>query len=139
MAADNPYLELFLRGYYKDLSRSVPWLYPHNVERIRHMLNRITLIQAEIGDFLSNIKYGDFSKAALSNIFEYMSTDRTITISELLQNKLCKTGRFCYWNFLVPRSIPSNGRISSLPIESKELWKRDRSWLYSAFFINSIN
>ncbi len=44
--------------------------------------------------------------------------------------------RLCYWNFLVDRSNSSANSSAITPLRelSRDLWQRDRSWLYRAFY-----
>jgi S-adenosylmethionine-diacylglycerol 3-amino-3-carboxypropyl transferase len=134
-ARGNPYLEWFLTGAFGDLSRALGWLDPRNAGRLRALLPRVSLEQADVGSLVRGRAPGTFSKAALSDVFEYMSPEDSDALFEDLARGLRSGARLCYWNLLVPRSSPGRLRAHLRPDEarSEALWSRDRSWFYRAF------
>jgi S-adenosylmethionine-diacylglycerol 3-amino-3-carboxypropyl transferase len=138
-ARGNPYLEWFLTGGYRDLSRALAWVEPANVDRLRALLPRVSLEQSDVGS-LVEARPGAFSKAALSDIFEYMSPDDSERLFERLARGLRTRARICYWNLLVPRSSPERlrDRLRRDEALSQALWRRDRSWFYRAFHVEEV-
>ena len=124
----NFYLEYAFTWRYADLEMGPPYLRPSNFARLRELADRVRFATGELGTFL---KPRAFSKANLSDIFEYMSEDTSHTLFAQLAAGMRKGGRIAFWNLLVPREGPRN-LWRALP-EAPELWRRDRSWFYSAF------
>jgi S-adenosylmethionine-diacylglycerol 3-amino-3-carboxypropyl transferase len=139
-ARGNPYLEWFLSGAYRDLSRALGWLERGNVERLRGLLPRVSLEQAEVGGLLEARPARAFSKVGLSDVFEYMSSDDSHALFERLARRLRPRARIAYWNLLVPRCSPEPLRHRVRPNEalSQTLWARDRSWFYRAFHVEEV-
>jgi S-adenosylmethionine-diacylglycerol 3-amino-3-carboxypropyl transferase len=139
-ARGNPYLEFFLTSGYRDLERSLGWLQPASFERLRELLPRVSLELAEIGAVLRDRPPGSFSKALLSDVFEYMSSADSEALFDLLAERTRAGGRFCYWNLLVPRASPPrlSRRLEPLAELSGALWRRDRSFFYRAFHVERI-
>lgn len=124
----NFYLEYALTWRYADLESGPPFLRPSNFQRLRSLADRVHFATGELGACL---KPGAFSKANLSDIFEYMSEDTSAQLYAAIAASLRRGGRIGYWNLLVPREGPRD-RFRPLP-QAHELWRRDRSWFYSAF------
>jgi S-adenosylmethionine-diacylglycerol 3-amino-3-carboxypropyl transferase len=124
----NFYLEYALTWRYADLMSGPPYLRPGNFARLRELADRVRFATGELGSFLEPRA---FSKANLSDIFEYMSEDTSRKLYAALAAATRKGGRIAYWNLLVPRQGPHE-ILRPLP-EADELWRRDRSWFYSAF------
>jgi S-adenosylmethionine-diacylglycerol 3-amino-3-carboxypropyl transferase len=136
----NPYLEAFLTGGARDLVRSLGWLHPASFERLRAALPRVSLELADAGSVLRDRPAGAFSKAVMSDVFEYMAPPDADALFERLAEGLRREGRFCYWNLLVPRTSPArlHDRLEPLEALSASLWRRDRSWFYRAFHVEKV-
>jgi len=124
----NFYLEYALTWRYADLETGPPYLRPSNFARLRELCDRVRFATGELSTCL---KATAFSKANLSDIFEYMSEHTCGKLMAALAASLRPGGRIAYWNLLVPREGPRE-RFRPLP-QAHELWRRDRSWFYSAF------
>jgi S-adenosylmethionine-diacylglycerol 3-amino-3-carboxypropyl transferase len=131
--AKNFYLEFFLSGQYRDLESSPCFLRPSNFTRLRRLLSRLRIVTGE----LEQLPAGSYSKANLSDIFEYMTPELNHAVFELLSQRLRPGGRIAWWNLLVPRSVPEDlqGTLHPLNELSNRLWREDRSWFYRAFHV----
>lgn len=131
--ADNFYVEFFLSGRYRDLERAPCFLRPSNHDRLRGLLDRLHIVTGE----LEQLPAGSYSKANLSDIFEYMSPELSGSVFALLSERLRPGGRIAWWNLLVPRSVPPELQPSLRPLPelSEQLWAEDRSWFYRAFHV----
>jgi S-adenosylmethionine-diacylglycerol 3-amino-3-carboxypropyl transferase len=79
---------------------------------------------------------GTFSKANLSNIFEYMSQDLANRLFELFAEKMRDGGRLAFWNLFVERGVSKETHgLARCEAESKRLASRDRAWFYEAFHV----
>ncbi len=131
--SDNYYVEFFLTGRYRNLEAGPPYLRPSNLARLKDGVARVRIVTGE----LEQMEEGSFSKANLSDIFEYMSPDLNRAVFGLLADRIRPGGRIAWWNLLVPRGVPEafHARLRPLPELSRSLWERDRSWFYRAFHV----
>jgi S-adenosylmethionine-diacylglycerol 3-amino-3-carboxypropyl transferase len=127
----NHYLEWLLTGRYR--SAVPPWLRPENFERLRDLAGRVTLVEAELSEYLKTQPAGAFSAVNLSDVFEYLPEDGAQELSELVGTRLRPGGRIAYWNLLVPRSA---GGLPARRDFARALWKQDRVFFYSDFHLN---
>lgn len=75
------------------------------------------------------------SQANLSNIFEYMSVEDADKVFNSLSTSISQGSRLAYWNLFnlrVPSSTPNLKLLTSL---SEELYKKDRVFHYTNFFV----
>jgi S-adenosylmethionine-diacylglycerol 3-amino-3-carboxypropyl transferase len=131
--ADNFYVELFLSGHLSDLERGPCYLRPSNYERLGRLTPRLRIVTGEF----EQLAVGSFSKANLSDIFEYMSPDLNAAVFGLIADRLRPGGRIAWWNLLVPRTVPQElqSPLNLLTELSEALWLKDRSWFYRAFHV----
>lgn len=136
----NPYLWMFLRGESGPLENATPYLRPDNYGRLKDLLGRLTIVEEELEKFLSVHPKHTFSKANLSDIFEYMSAKDAGKMFAALSGYLRPGGRFVYWNLLVERQPhPEIGcLLRSCKKEADNLWRSDRSWFYRSFHVEEI-
>jgi S-adenosylmethionine-diacylglycerol 3-amino-3-carboxypropyl transferase len=111
-----------------------------NFERLKHLVDRIEVVTAELGDWLDAEKPSSVSKCNLSDIFEYLSEAETALLFEKLIGATGGGARICYWNLLVVRSAPAALRRYVRPheAEASALGREDRSWFYRAFHIDEV-
>lgn len=135
---DNPYLQWILLGYH---STALPYaLRPENFDSIRNNIEKIEWHNLSIEEYLETHKNIKFDKYNLSDIFEYMSEDRT---KELLINILGSSNsgaRLAYWNMLAPRNRPESlsDRLHPLSEQANELHLKDKAFFYSAFILEEV-
>ena len=136
----NFYIHRFLTGTYRDLERGPLYLRRHCFERLRGLVDRVELVCDEIETHMASVDAGIYSKANLSDIFEYMSQDAADRLFELFTRGMRSGGRIAYWNLLVERhpSARLAGRLRSLDELSQRLWRRDRAWFYRSFELLEI-
>ena len=130
---DNFYVEFFLSGRYRDLESAPVFLRPSNFQRLRSLLGRLRVVTGE----LEQLPAGSYSKANLSDIFEYMTPELNHAVFSLLAARLRPGGRVAWWNLLVPRTVPTDLQDELRPLTelSTRLWEQDRSWFYRAFHV----
>ncbi len=138
--SDNFYLEHVLTGQHADLSIGPPYLRPKNFQRLKGLIDRVHLSVAELEQLLYSTPSGQYSKANLSDIFEYMSPSLSETVFRSLGERMRPGGRIAYWNLLVPRKSPDGLRNLMRPLDelSARLWSEDRSWFYRSFMVEHI-
>ena len=136
----NFYLEYFLTGRYSDLEQGPPFLRPANFERLKGLIDRVQCRTVELESFLHTVPAGSFSKANLSDMFEYMSEPATEHLLATLVDRMKPGGRLAYWNLLVPRSRPASlaHRLEPQPDLAARLWRCDRAIFYSAFHLDVV-
>lgn len=133
----NFYLEYLLTGGYRDLEHGPPYLRPTSFARLRQSAPAVTVVTASLEDFLPACRAASFNGANLSDVFEYFSEDETAQLLERLARVMRAGGRLCFWNLLVPRSVPPSHRHRwrARSRSARELASRDRTGFYSAFHI----
>jgi S-adenosylmethionine-diacylglycerol 3-amino-3-carboxypropyl transferase len=139
-ARGNFYLEWFLTGHYADLDAGPPFLRPRAFERLRSMVNKVDVVTDDLASYLSEQPAGTFSKAALSDVFEYVSDQETDELLGMLASRMRAGGRIAYWNLLVPRASSEQLRSGLRPLrrESERLWRRDRCFFYGDFRLEEV-
>ena len=148
--SENPYLSYILCGNFTraeiretDLSEGSPtamalprYLRPGVLPKVKEHLERLSLYQ---GTIESAARIGDgFDGYNLSDLFEYLSPERTAGVYRALVECSRRKARFAYWNMLVPRSCPKEleGKVRHLETLSRELYRRDKAFFYSAFIVD---
>jgi S-adenosylmethionine-diacylglycerol 3-amino-3-carboxypropyl transferase len=139
-ARGNFYLEWFLTSRYRDLALGPPYLRPENFERLRRLADRVTLVVDDLDGFLRAQPPGAFSKANLSDMFEYLTEETTGDLLKLVASRMRPGGRIAYWNLLVPRARPERLADELVPLreESRALWRQDRVFFYSDFHLDEV-
>lgn len=139
-ARGNFYLERFLQSSLRAPRWHPPYLLPGNYERLRSLVGRITIETGELESYVASQPHGSFTKAALSDVFEYLSEEGSESLFATLADSLCPRGRIAYWNLLVPRESPVSLRhkLQPLPRLSNALWRRDRAWFYRAYHVEEV-
>lgn len=136
----NFYMEFFLTSRYRDLDQGPPYLRPAFFDRLKSLIDRVTLVHGELERYLYSLPKHMFSKANLSDIFEYMSEEQTEKLLTAMAQRFRPKGRLAYWNLLVQRSRPESLKDQLTPLSEKaqSLFRTDRVWFYSAFRIEEI-
>lgn len=136
--AANPYLQWILTG--RHLTALPLVLRPENFAAIRASLDRLEWRCQSVEDFLDEQGPGAFSKANLSDIFEYMSAENTEALLAKLAARSRPGGRLAYWNMLVPRGRPESlaNRLRPLPELGEKLFRQDKAFFYSRFVVEEV-
>lgn len=138
-ARGNFYLERFLRGGLRDIDAGPPYLRPCNFDRLRALAPRVVVVNEGLERYLAASPRGAFGAAALSDVFEYMSDEAAGQLFLRLAEVLRPGSRLAFWNLFVPRRPPRRvARLRSMPVLSRALWERDRSWFYRAFHVVEV-
>jgi len=136
----NYYLEFFLTSQYRDLQKAHPYLQESNYLLLRSQLDKVQLVNTDLESFLSQAEPEQFSKANLSNLFEYISEENAAYLLELMHPAFRKGGRIAYWNLMVSRSRPETlaNKFEPHKTLSQTLWQQDKSWFYRDFVVEEI-
>ena len=136
--AENPYLQWILSGRH---TSALPYaLRPEHFETIRDHLDRLEWRCASVEEFLDASGERSLDWYNLSDIFEYMSSDR----SRQVLTSIARTGRsgarLAYWNTLVPRSRPETlaGTLRPLGDLAQRLHRADKAFFYSRFVVEEV-
>jgi S-adenosylmethionine-diacylglycerol 3-amino-3-carboxypropyl transferase len=133
---ENHYLERLLTGGLRKPHEGPQYLRPAVFEKLRGLVDRVHLVRAEIGSVLDAAPLGTFSKANLSDLFEYLSSADAEALFDKLGRSLRTGGRFAYWNLLVPRAPRDpEGRLSTVCSGPS---RTDRVFFYGAFNAHEV-
>ncbi len=131
----NFYVERFLAGQVRDLRGGPLYVRREHFERLRGLTDRVELVCEELEVHLERAPSGTYSKANLSDVFEYMSVDASDQLFGVLGDRMRTGGRLAYWNLLVERRPPTGAGWTYERELSEELFQRDRAWFYGGFFV----
>lgn len=131
----NCYLRFFWYGNFKSLRYAPIYFQGRNFEKLKSLVKNVHTIHSDLADYLSiNRTKTIFSKANLSDIFEYLSENESNKIFDLLARTATPKARIIYWNLLVPRQAIST-IWRPLNTLSERLGKEDRVWFYQSLHI----
>lgn len=136
--SENPYLQWILTGTH---TTALPLaLRPEHFETIRANLDRIEWHHASIEEYLDTVPDRSIDRFNLSDIFEYMSEERTEELLSRLARSAKPGGRLAYWNMLAQRSRPESlaDRLKPLPEIARRLHLADKAFFYSAFVVEEV-
>ena len=138
--AGNQYLERFLLGNRAPLATLPPWLGARAYARVRALAGRVQVVTADLADYLAGADARTITKAALSDLFEYLSPEESDALFAALGRALRPGGRVAYWNLFVPRrNSPAQGTpLVHLDALSRSLSRQDRAWFYRAFHVEEL-
>jgi len=138
--AGNYYMEYNLLGRYRDVESGPLYMRAANFERLKGLVDNIHLVTDELEQYVASRPAGSFSKANLSDVFEYMSDAASKRMFGVLAERLREGGRLAYWNLLVPRTPPASmhHRLRPLGETSARLHALDRTWFYRSFHIDEV-
>ncbi len=128
----NHYHYFFFFGQPLVATMGPDYIQPKNHARLRGLVDRVEVKTASIERVLSE-PASSFSKANLSDIFEYMSEENMALLLGALSDRMPKGGRVAYWNLLVDRPMPASlsDRFRVVPMAGPV----DRIWFYKAFYV----
>ncbi|MDD2599214.1 MAG: DUF3419 family protein [Kiritimatiellae bacterium] len=136
--SQNPYLLYILTGNY---GAALPfYLRAENYTLIRENIENLEIVCAPADAAASKYGSDSFDGYNLSDIFEYLSEDQTLTLYSSLLQCARPHARFAYWNMLVPRSCPQSLHpdIIALEDEAGNLFKEDQAFFYSRFVLEMV-
>ncbi|MGW7531289.1 DUF3419 family protein [Amycolatopsis sp. NPDC054798] len=137
---ENFYLEFLLTGRYASLDHGPPYLRPANFERLRRLIGKVRIVHSSVEEFFESTSE-EFTKMALSDIFEYMSQKDAELLMESVARHLSSKGRFAFWTLLADRTPPASlhcrQKIGHDLPDSPAL--PDRSWFYNSFNVYELN
>jgi S-adenosylmethionine-diacylglycerol 3-amino-3-carboxypropyl transferase len=130
--ASNPYLRRMLLD--DEAPAPAAHLDPERYGRLAGLVERVEVVTTDMGGALAAAEPGRWSKANLSNIFEYLSPADSDRLFTVLGHRLRAGGRLAWWNLLVTRVPPAAERSLTLDPRSPAWSACDRSFLYGAFY-----
>ncbi len=138
--AGNFYMEYNLLGKYRNVEQGPFYMRAANFEQLKHRVDDVRLVTDELERYVVSNPVGTFSKANLSDVFEYMSDEASDSMFDVFADRLRSGGRLAYWNLLVPRTPPArlHGRLRPRPDLSEPLHAVDRTWFYKSFHIDEV-
>jgi S-adenosylmethionine-diacylglycerol 3-amino-3-carboxypropyl transferase len=134
--SENPYLQWILLG---EQATALPFaLRRENFEAIRSNLHRLELRCSSVDDAVR--QDGPFRRMNLSNVFEYMSVERSNTLLESIAEKSPPGALLAYWNMAVERRHPEwlGGRLRALTGLSEELFPQAKACFYRNLVIEEV-
>jgi S-adenosylmethionine-diacylglycerol 3-amino-3-carboxypropyl transferase len=136
----NFYLEFLLTSNYADLTNGPAYLQPDNFPKLQSLMPRFHIKTKPLDACIEDHDVGHYSKANLSDLFEYLSEEQTEGFLKTLATGMREGGRIAYWNLLVPRARPESLAHILKPHRelSRELWKQDRAFFYGDFHIDEV-
>ena len=135
--AENPYIEYILTGKY---TKNLPFsMRRENFQKIRENLDKLELHNISIEEYLETSQE-TVDKFNLSDIFEYISTEKYRELLEKIYDSSSDNTILAYWNMIVPRSRPEELKNKIVPLTeiSKNLHSRDKTFFYSGFVVERI-
>ena len=136
----NFYMEFLMLSEYRDLEYGPAYLKPSNFEKLKSLMPRFHVVTKGLDACIDDFDKGHYSKANLSDLFEYLSEEQTQGFMRTLATGMRKGGRLAYWNLLVDRRCHESlyDVLKPHEAEAKALWMRDRAFFYSAFHLDEI-
>ncbi|XP_065832489.1 uncharacterized protein [Oscarella lobularis] len=135
---DNFYMARFLLGDEATPSGATcPYVMAGNYQRLRALVDRVTVVTDTIEHFLATNENAKFSKMNLSDVFEYMSEEATESMFSLLADHMPSGGRLAYWTLFLHRAPSESLQLRPLTELSERLFKEeDRSTFYGSFQVH---
>ncbi len=136
--AENPYIHWILTGAH---GAALPRALRLEVfDAIRANLDRLEWRLASAESFIAEVGERSFDWFNLSDIFEYMSEERTRELLDAIWRAARRGGRLAYWNTLVPRARPDalSDRLRPLTAVAERLHVIDKAFFYNAFVVEEV-
>lgn len=134
---DNFFVEYIVTGGYANLETAHPYLRASNFQFLKDHVSRVTLVVADVREYLQNLACDAVSKFNLSDIFEYMSEKDYQAIAKEILRASQDGARVAYWSLFVPRPVPpaSASHIDPQVSEAEELLAGSRTFFYGSFHV----
>lgn len=129
----NPYLGRILTGGF---SKGLPrYLQPQHVLRIQEHAQKLRLVKGTIGEALEAQPGIRIDAWNLSDIFEYMGPEAWLLERNRILSYSNIGAKLAYWNMMVPRIPPEDGKTQRDATREKALYTQDKAFFYSAFIV----
>lgn len=135
---DNFYIQYLLTGSYLGLENAYPYLQKKNFDKLKTLISRVKIVTDELESHIYSCDENFYSKANLSDIFEYMPKDKADTLLQQIANRMQKNGRIAYWNLYVDRNSHDVSNLKRLNELSSKLKEDDRVWFYKNFNVDEV-
>ena len=129
----NYFLSQYLLGRYLSEQHVPDYLRREHYDLIKSRLDRVSVISADLKEWLAQQSEGTFGCFSLSNICEVMDVTETNKTFEHVLRTSQRGARICFRNLMIPRTIPEHlmDRIARNTELSKQLLLSDSSFVYS--------
>jgi len=136
----NFYLASLLTGAAPSPASGPMYLHPAAYPRLRSLAGRVGVETASLQSFLPAQPDGAFSRANLSDVFEYLDPDAAQSMLAQLARVIRPRGRLAWWERLVARGVPPapRDRLRSRGRLARRLHAADRTGLYGSFHIEDV-
>lgn len=136
--AVNPYIHWILTGTHGEALPCA--LREEHFDTIRANLDRLTVEQVSVEEFVERSGPRAFDRFNLSDLFEYVSLDHYHRVLASIVRASRKGARLAYWNLLAPRRRPDHMADSLVPLASvaDRLHRFDRAFFYSALRVEEV-
>lgn len=135
---DNFYTQYFLTGNYIDINHSYPYLQKENFEKLKELIHKIKIVTDEVEKHMSKCPKGTYTKANLSDIFEYMSKNDSDLLMQQIASQMNPGSRIAYWNLYVDRNSEVVNKLKRMDQLSQNLKTIDRVWFYKNFHVDEV-
>lgn len=132
--ATNPYLVWILTGQ----NIPLPYLTDAGFETISARLDRLTIVEDDLGGHLAAAPAGTYSAHNLSDCFEYMSQEATDAILGHIVSASRPGARLVYWNLLVPRDGRNIAALVPDSALATRLHATDPAFFYGRLHIETV-
>ena len=133
-AATNPYLRWVLT---RD-SLSPAYLDPLTQPLIRERLDRLRIIEGDLGAHIDEAGAGAYDAYNLSDCFEYMSSEDSDRLLTAIAHAGRPGARLVYWNLLVPRDGGGVEELIPEPALARRLHATDRAFFYGRLVVEHV-
>ena len=133
-AKTNYYLHYLLSGSYKHIAP--PQYREGSFSKLKDCIHNLEIRHEGLLETISAYPKGYFTKANLSDLFEYLSQDDTQSFLNTFANQMNPQSTIAYWNLLVPRFATEHW--VSHQEDADEMHSRDRCFFYSRFIKETI-
>ena len=133
-ARNSYYLHYLLSGSYQHIAP--PQYREEQFTSLKDRIQDLEIRHEGLLETISAYPQGYFTKANLSDLFEYLSEEDTQSFLHALANNMSPKSTIAYWNLLVPRS--ASGSWKSHQKEADNMHQQDRCFFYSRFIKETI-
>ena len=138
LLADNFYTQYLMTGNYLSIDHSYPYLQDENFKKLKTLIHKVKVVTEQIEEHMSSCPHGTYTKANLSDIFEYMSQEDADLLLTQIAKQMNPGSRLAYWNLYIERNSQNVTSLKRLDKLSQELKSMDRVWFYKNFHVDEV-
>lgn len=136
----NPFLQYIIHSSFLTEEGLPEYLKQPNLDIIRDRLDRVEYVHGALGDVVDRCDAGSIHAWNLSDIFEYLDEATVSGLAKNIHRASAKGARTSLWNLLVRRRLSETDPDSFIFHESlsRELWMRDRAFVYGDYVVEEV-